>query len=65
MNMLVEELPGDIDDNNTIDVSDLGEVINHVLGKGNPETAVAADIDRNCDIDVADINKVINLILKK
>lgn len=65
MNMLVEEMPGDIDDNKVIDVTDMSEIINHVLGKGNPETAVAADIDRNCDIDIADTNIVINLILKK
>ncbi|MCQ2288642.1 MAG: leucine-rich repeat protein [Muribaculaceae bacterium] len=65
MNMLVEEVPGDVDDNNTIDVSDMSEIINHVLGKGNPETAVAADVDRSCDIDVADTNVIINKLLNK
>ncbi|WP_407403863.1 leucine-rich repeat protein [Sodaliphilus sp.] len=65
MNMLVEEVPGDVDDNNTIDVSDMSEIINHVLVKGNPETAIAADVDRSCDIDVTDINIIINKILNK
>jgi len=64
-NTIKEEVVGDADGNQTVDVSDVSAVINHVLGKGSALTAIPADVDKDGCIDVLDVNSVINIILNK
>lgn len=52
--------PGDLNGDAKVDVSDLNEMINVMIGKAdNP----LADLDRSGTVDVADLNMMINLML--
>lgn len=59
-------LPGDINGDNLVDVSDVNIVINIMLGKADTDDYPGnADINGDGDIDVADVNLAINLMLGK
>ena len=53
---------GDVNGDNTVDVSDINIVINKVLGKGDPGNT---DVNGDGTTDVSDINIVINIVLGK
>ncbi|MBQ0120372.1 MAG: hypothetical protein KBT13_04510, partial [Bacteroidales bacterium] len=53
---------GDVNGDNTVDVSDINIVINKVLGKGGPGNT---DVNGDGTTDVSDINIVINIVLGK
>ena len=44
-----------------VDVTDVNEVINMILGKAVMDTV--ADLDGNGTVDVTDVNQIINIIL--
>jgi hypothetical protein len=56
-------LVGDTDGNGVVDITDVNNVINMMLGKA--EMVNAADTDNNGVIDITDVNNVINLMLGK
>ena len=55
-------LPGDVNGDGTVDVSDINEVINVMLGK---KTNPKADVTGEGTVDVIDINTLINIMLGK
>lgn len=55
---------GDINGDGAVDVADVNQIINIILGKAS-DTGPLADIDANGTVDVADVNQVINIILSK
>ena len=59
-------VPGDVNIDGKVDVSDVNIIINIMLGKTQP-TNVIGNADLNCDnsIDVSDLNTVINIMLGK
>ena len=53
---------GDVTGNNTVDIADVNEVINVMLGKA---TNPLADVTADGTVDIADVNMVINIMLGK
>ena len=58
-----EAIAGDVNGDGAVDVSDVNEVINMILGKAVMDTI--ADLDGNGTVDVSDVNQIINIILGK
>ena len=58
-----EAIAGDVNGDGAVDVSDVNEVINMILGKAVVDTV--ADLDGNGTVDVSDVNQIINIILGK
>ena len=58
-----EAVTGDVNGDGAVDVSDVNEVINMILGKAVVDTV--ADLDGNGTVDVSDVNQIINIILGK
>lgn len=58
-----EAVAGDVNGDGAVDVSDVNEVINMILGKTAMDTV--ADLDGNGTVDVTDVNHIINIILGK
>ena len=56
-------VPGDVTGDGKVDVSDVNQVINMMLGKA--EQTVRADVNGDGKVDVSDVNQVINLMLGK
>ena len=57
---------GDLDGSGLVDVDDVNELINYILGKSsNAGLASIADIDGSGLVDVDDVNAIINIILSK
>ncbi len=57
-------IPGDVDGNGTVDVSDVNIVVNIILGKESRADYVSrADLDGNGTVDVTDVNQIVNIIL--
>lgn len=56
-------IPGDINNDGGVDISDVNGVINMMLGKA--EYTAAGDINNDGRIDISDVNAVINLMLGK
>ena len=56
-------LPGDINGDGKVDISDVNAVINMMLGKN--EQTVAADLNDDGQVDISDVNAVINMMLGK
>ena len=57
---------GDVNGDNTVDVSDVNIIINIMLGKANVHFYPGnADINGDGRVDVSDVNKVINIMLGK
>ena len=54
---------GDVTEDNRVDVDDLNEVINMILGKG--DLTAVGDINGDTRVDVDDLNIIINIILGK
>lgn len=61
----VEATRGDVNDDGTVDVTDVALTISRVLGKEIPGTFIdeAADVNYDGDIDVSDVTTIINYIL--
>ena len=58
-----EVLPsGDINDDGKVDISDVNEVINMMLGKSDISPV---DITGDGQVDISDVNAVINIMLGK
>ena len=58
--------PGDVDNNGTIDVTDVMKTVDIVLGKHNINFYEDhADLNNDCLIDVTDIMHIVDIILKK
>ncbi len=53
---------GDVDGNGVVDVNDLQNLINAILGKG---TVADGDLDNNGVISVGDVTKLVNIIKSK
>ena len=60
-----QSIPGDVDGNGTVDVTDVNFVVNIILGKAQFSNYPNADVDGNGVVDVTDVNKVVNIILGK
>lgn len=60
-----QSIPGDVDGNGTVDVTDVNFVVNIILGKAQFANYPNADVDGNGVVDVTDVNKVVNIILGK
>ncbi len=62
-----DALPGDVNGDGKVDVSDVNIVINIMLGKivTNDELLVTSDVTGDGSIDVSDVNAVINIMLGK
>lgn len=60
----VDFIPGDVNDDNRVDVMDVTAVINHILGN-TPEVFIieAADLNSDDVINVMDVTAIINIIL--
>lgn len=58
-----EAIAGDVNGDAAVDVTDVNEVINMILGKAVMDTV--ADLDGNGTVDVTDVNHIINIILGK
>lgn len=58
-----EAVTGDVNGDGAVDVSDVNEAINMILGKAVMDTI--ADLDGNGTVDVTDVNHIINIILGK
>ena len=55
---------GDVNGDETVDVSDVNAVINIILGNATASDYPGkADINGSGDIDVSDVNQLINIIL--
>ncbi len=55
------EVTGDVNGDEVVDITDVNAVINIILSSGNNE---AADINDDGIVDITDVNAVINIILK-
>lgn len=62
---MVKMVKCDTDGNSLVDVSDVNETINLILGKGNAAYVAGADNDINGTIDVSDLTNVLNTIISK
>ena len=62
-NDVFSSLPGDVNGDGQVDISDVNAVINMMLGK--VEMVPAADINGDGQVDISDVNAVINLMLGK
>ena len=58
-----EAVTGDVNGDGAVDVTDVNEAINMILGKAVMDTI--ADLDGNGTVDVSDVNQIINIILGK
>ena len=59
-------MPGDINGDNKVDVSDVNIIINIMLGKAQAaQYSGNADVNNDTRIDVSDVNAVINIMLGK
>ena len=56
-------VPGDVNGDGAVDVSDVNMVVNIMLGRDEP--VPAADVDGNGSVDVSDVNAIINIMLGK
>ena len=58
--------PGDANEDESVDVTDIMTIANYLLGKENPVfNAVNADVNEDGDIDITDIMVIVNIILGK
>lgn len=58
-------VPGDLNDDGKVDVSDVNIAINIILGQSTDEAVKAlADLNGDNKVDVSDVNALINIILK-
>ena len=55
-------LPGDVNEDGFIDISDIVAIINHMAGTTLRDTA---DVNNDTQVDISDIVAVINLMAKK
>ena len=61
----IENTPGDVNDDNEVNIADVNFVINIVLGAVvDAPTKKRADVNKDGEVTIADINQLINLILK-
>ncbi len=59
-------LPGDVNGDNKVDVSDVNIIINIILGKAQASSYPGiSDLNNDNKVDVSDVNAVINIILGK
>ncbi len=59
-------VPGDVNGDGIVDVSDVNIVINVMLGKNqDPQVKLWADLNDDGSVDVSDVNAVINIMLGK
>ena len=59
-------VPGDLNGDNSVDVSDVNIVINVMLGKSTAADCVnTPDLNGDCRVDITDVNAVINKMLGK
>ena len=58
-------IPGDVNGDGVVNISDVTETINFILGKTGTFNRDAADIDGNDQINVSDVTAIINIILGK
>ena len=66
LRFMYEGIPGDVDDNGTVDIKDANIIINIILGKDSPDNYDGrADVDGNGSVDIKDANIIINSILGK
>jgi hypothetical protein len=57
-------VPGDVDGDGVVDVSDVVIVINYILGKStDPKIPETADLNNDGEIDIFDVTMMINIIL--
>lgn len=56
-----EGLKGDVNGDGSVDVSDVNEILNAMLGEA---TTADADVNGDGSVDVTDVNEVINIMLK-
>ena len=59
-------MPGDINGDNKVDVSDVNIIINIMLGKAQAsDYPGSANVNNDTQVDVSDVNAVINIMLGK
>ncbi len=58
-----DAVEGDVNGDGIVDISDVNEVINIVLGKS--AQVSAADVDGSGTVDISDVNAIINIMLGK
>ena len=59
-------MPGDVNADGRVDVGDVNDIINSILGVATSDNLCAAtDIDGNGNVDVSDVNETINLIFNQ
>ena len=56
-------IPGDLNGDGVVDISDVNAVINMMLGKVSP--TAAGDVTGDGNVDISDVNAVINIMLGK
>ena len=54
---------GDVNNDNSVDIDDVTQLISYVLGNGNSINQYAADVNEDGGIDIDDITVIINYIL--
>ena len=61
-----EAVPGDINGDSVVDISDLALLVNYILGKDTDSNkAKACDVNGNGTVDIADVTTLVNIILGK
>lgn len=56
-------LKGDVNGDGEVDIADINETINQILGRGNPDHLIRADVNEDGEVDIADINLIIGIML--
>jgi hypothetical protein len=58
-------MPGDVNHDHSVDVSDVTMIIGYILGNNNNICTICADVDQNGSVGIADVTALIDKILLK
>ena len=61
---VVPPIPGDVNGDGEISISDINAIIDVLLGSSNSELIRRADVNGDGEVSISDINAVIDLLLK-
>ena len=56
-------IPGDVNDDHTVNIADVTALIDYLLGSGNAVNELAADVNGDHSINIADVTALIDMLL--
>ena len=56
-------IPGDVNDDNAVNIADVTSLIDYLLGSGNTVNELAADVNSDNAINIADVTALIDMLL--